>query len=112
MSGVGTVTYPATVELDAKNLGNPYGFWTSGEGDNSYTYIAGRDLVWYQGLMRIKGPVHHRAFAHAFCLPGDPSFHFLHFPWLIRLSLGCQFGSHLTLRFPDPLLCVPILPRA
>lgn len=32
MSKVGRVTYPATLELDAKNPGDPYGFWTSGEG--------------------------------------------------------------------------------
>lgn len=55
---------------------------------NSHTYIAARDLGWYKGLMRIEGPVHHGAFAHALSLPGDPFFHFLYFPSLILLIPG------------------------
>ena len=88
MREVGTVTHAATLELDAEKPGAPYGFWASGEKHNSYTYTEEKDLVWCQGIMRIEGPVHHRAFACASSLPGDPSFHFLHFPWLILLIPG------------------------
>lgn len=54
----------------------------------------------YWGIIEIEEPVHHRAFAHAFSLPGDP---FLPLPTLPLANPAYHWGIscyHLT-----PLLC-------